>query len=395
MSSAARDESVDLVIAGGGIAGLWLLRAALERGYSALLIEGNSLGAGQTIASQGILHGGLKYTLDGLFSPSADAIRDMPARWMASIRGERAPDLTSAKLRAAHCHLWRTSGLSSVAGMVGAKLGLRVKPKKLERADWPVGLAGCPGEVFQLDEPVLDVASVLRALATPVAGRIVLGRIDELRQDERGVMFRVSPSDLIIRAETAVLTAGRGNAELRRMAGLDAAAQQLRPLHMVMARGTLPALNGHCVDGATTRVTITSAVDSRGRAVWQIGGRVSEAGVAMSQSELISHARDEIAAVLPSVKLADVEWATYRVDRAEPATPGGRRPEGAHAVRENRIISAWPTKLVLAPKLADDVLALCDPPGEPRSRSEQNGRETGANVAPEPWEEDVKWSLAR
>ena len=42
-------------------------------------------------------------------------------------------------------------------------------------------------------------------------------------------------------------------------------------------RGALPGLCGHAIEGAKTRVTITSDVDARGRTVWQLGGQVSEA----------------------------------------------------------------------------------------------------------------------
>ncbi|MFN3402304.1 MAG: FAD-dependent oxidoreductase, partial [Ferrovibrio sp.] len=39
---------VDVAILGGGIAGLWLLARLKRAGYSALLIEREALGAGQT-----------------------------------------------------------------------------------------------------------------------------------------------------------------------------------------------------------------------------------------------------------------------------------------------------------------------------------------------------------
>jgi glycerol-3-phosphate dehydrogenase len=55
---------VDVAILGGGIAGLWLLARLRQAGYSTLLLESQALGAGQTIASQGIIHGGLKYAID-------------------------------------------------------------------------------------------------------------------------------------------------------------------------------------------------------------------------------------------------------------------------------------------------------------------------------------------
>ena len=56
---------VDTVIAGGGIAGLWLLNVLRSKGYSAVLLEAGSLGGAQTLSSQGIIHGGMKYALGG------------------------------------------------------------------------------------------------------------------------------------------------------------------------------------------------------------------------------------------------------------------------------------------------------------------------------------------
>ncbi|HCC44093.1 MAG TPA: FAD-binding oxidoreductase, partial [Gammaproteobacteria bacterium] len=54
-------QKIDIAILGGGIAGLWLLNLLVSRGYSVVLLEKEALGAGQTIASQGMIHGGVKY----------------------------------------------------------------------------------------------------------------------------------------------------------------------------------------------------------------------------------------------------------------------------------------------------------------------------------------------
>ena len=85
-------QSADLVIFGGGAAGLWLLDEAVRRGLDALLLEAHELGSGQTVASQGIIHGGLKYTLSGLLTPSAKAIAEMPVIWRRCLAGEQEPD---------------------------------------------------------------------------------------------------------------------------------------------------------------------------------------------------------------------------------------------------------------------------------------------------------------
>src|SRR5215475_1202954 len=52
---------IDVMIVGGGIAGLWTLAELVRHGHDAHLIEAQRLGEGQTIGAQGIIHGGLKY----------------------------------------------------------------------------------------------------------------------------------------------------------------------------------------------------------------------------------------------------------------------------------------------------------------------------------------------
>ena len=91
---------------------------------------------------------------------------------------------------------------------------------------------------------------------------------------------------LTLQPKQIVFTAGRGNESLCVSAGLRHRAVR-RPLHMLMARGPLPDLNGHCVDAGRTRVTITSDNDDTGRRVWQVGGQVAEDGVEMDPESFV------------------------------------------------------------------------------------------------------------
>ena len=166
---------------------------------------------------------------------------------------------------------------------------------------------------------------------------------------------------------------------------------QIRPLHMVMLRGNLPELNGHCVDGARTRVTITTAHDSAGNTIWQIGGEITERGVSMEPSELIEVARAELLSVIPGLDLNGTQWATYRADRAEGRTPSGKRPEDLVILEEGPIITAWPTKLALAPRLADQIAsAMGEPAGHENPGSSLDNWPT-PNVASPPWIETESW----
>ena len=130
---------------------------------------------------------------------------------------------------------------------------------------------------------------------------------------------------------------------------------------MVMLRGeSLPMFQGHCIDGAKTRVTITSDIDSVGRTVWQVGGQIAEDGVVWNERTLIAAAREELRSVLPGIDLSSVEWSTYRVDRAEGIVAGGKRPESIQIRRDGNCLTAWPTKLALVPQLATELVTAIE-----------------------------------
>lgn len=386
-----------VIIIGGGIAGLWLCDALRRRGDAVVLLEASALGDGQTIQSQGIIHGGVKYALAGALSESAANVGDMPARWLESLRGWIEPDLRGAGLRADHCHLWQTQGLSSGLGMLGARLALEVTPAMVAPAERPAVLRDCPGAVARLDEPVVDVGSVLGALAARNEEHLLLAEAIDFEPGADGAVAAArigGPGGRTHRFEVArlVLTAGQGAAALRTRLGLDATLMQRRPLHMVMVRGALPELNGHCIDGAATRATITTVRDRQGRVVWLVGGLVAEQGVAMTPDALLAHARQELEATVPGLALNGTQWATWRVDRAERTTPGGRRPDDVQFLVEGNVITAWPTKLALAPRLADRLLDLIPPTPSPLPDLPTDWPRP--RVAVPPWEMEGAWTTA-
>jgi glycine/D-amino acid oxidase-like deaminating enzyme len=355
---------LDAVIFGGGAAGLWLLDRLSRQGCHVLLLEAGALGSGQTIASQGIIHGGLKYTLQGLLTPSAKSIRGMPAIWRDALLGRVTPNLTYTRIRSECCYLWQTDSLSSRAGMIGARIGLQVKPELLSAEERPDALQGVPGTVARLPEQVLCPRSFLSDLATQYRDRILQVAVDErlvFQLSSPGEIDAIKLTDPVhgtqttLRPRQVVFLAGAGNAALRQRALLDSAVMQRRPLQMVLVRGALPRLNGHCVDGAKTRVTITSDTDAEGRMVWQVGGQIAEDGVKLTAADLVVRAHTELQAVLPGVDFSGCEWSTYVVDRAEGITSQGTRPETFQVLCAGNITTGWPTKLVLAPLLAEEI----------------------------------------
>ena len=73
--------------------------SVLSSGVHAILLESKSLGTGQTIDSQGIIHGGLKYAITGHGGRAASAISEMPAAWRSCLAGEEKPDLQNVVMR--------------------------------------------------------------------------------------------------------------------------------------------------------------------------------------------------------------------------------------------------------------------------------------------------------
>jgi glycerol-3-phosphate dehydrogenase len=390
----------DVLIFGGGVAGLWLLDRLRARGYRALLIESEALGAGQTRHSQGIIHGGTKYTLGGGLSKSAHAVAAMPGRWRACLDGRGEPDLTGVRVLSPHQYLWSTAGVASRLAGLFASHAMRSRVEVVEGDARPLVFRdpAFRGRVYRLDEPVLDTASLVAALAQSHGDAILRAAwpdgVHLEHSDPPVVDLLAVDHRLRVSAHRVVFAAGAGNAALLQSIGHAAPAMQRRPLHMALVRGTLPGdLFAHCLGAsANPRLTVTSHHDADGRLVWYLGGELAEQGVGRDREEQIAAARAELAQLLPWVDFGGCQWASLRIDRAEPVQPGGRRPEGVFVDEQRRVITVWPTKLALAPALADEVLArLADEDLEPHGESTLPPWPQPA-MAPLPWDEEMQWS---
>ncbi len=410
-----------MVIFGGGIAGLWTLARLNARGYACALVEraGRPVGGVQTLASQGIIHGGVKYALTGAASRASRAIAAMPELWGACLRGEGPagePDLRGARVLSPSQNLWTTGSVGSKLVALAASKAIRTPVRRLDDAQRRAWLdatsrgAAEPGrvDVYEVDEPVLDPRSVVEAL---LAGRHALvGQYSRAAWTGAGVEVVEAASGACITAGAAVLCAGEGNAAL--LAALDGEnggvgppdVQQLRPLHMVYARGDLPEVFGHALSGVTSadkpRLTITSQRDSAGRTVWAVGGQIAESGVDVDAAEQVDRARRELAACVGWALPRSIELATHRWQRAEGAEPNRARPEGPvvrTAGADGRRIAVWPTKLAFAPetaRLVDDALASAGVSPSGRAFAARGQGSFGrVPVAPLPWESSaMEWT---
>lgn len=353
--------STDVLIVGAGVAGLWLNARLRQAGWSTLLVEQGSLGGGQTLKAQGIIHGGAKYALHGALTGASEAIADMPRRWREALAGTGELDLRGVRLLSEAHYLWSPGTLAGNLTSFFASKAVRGRVDAVKGDQLPPALQNpnFKGKVYRLAELVVDVPSLVARLAELAEGSLLAARqIEPLRQGEAVVGLRIDGRD--VRAQRIVLSAGAGNEALLSALGIQQPAMQRRPLHMVMAKGVaLKPLYAHCLGGGPKpRITVTTHPAADGQWVWYLGGELAEAeGVARSEAEQIAVARKEISQLLPWVDLTQVHWATLRVDRAEPAQSGLVRPDNAFLANEPPLLVGWPTKLALAPDFADRVIA--------------------------------------
>jgi glycine/D-amino acid oxidase-like deaminating enzyme len=368
---------LDALIVGGGVAGLWLLDVLRRRGFSAALLEGDRLGSGQTLASQGMIHGGLKYALGGQLTGAAEAIADMPARWRHCLtQGEQdtalAPGdvpLKGLKLLSEDYCLWSSGALRGRLGSFFASRVLRSRIDRLPREQFPAVLQhpDFRGHVYKLQDLVIDVPDLMRQLGERHRATIWQWRLTPEHLDaQAGVLAGLTVQGRRVEAGVVLLCAGAGNEalteHLRDQAGLALPAMQRRPLHQVIVQHpNCQPFYAHYISQLTRpepRVTVTSHALGNGRWAWYLGGQLATDGVARSVDAQIASARALLGECLPWLDFSGARFDTLRIDRAEPHQPDGRRPDQAFAMRASNVLCCWPTKLSLVPDLADRVLEL-------------------------------------
>lgn len=379
----------DVTIVGGGIAGLWLANLLCARGYNVTLFERGGVGGEQTLASQGMIHGGLKYALSGNLTKSSEAIAKMPVRWRECLAGRGEIDLRALAPLSERYYLFAEASTFGQLTSFFASKSLRGRVKKLKPADYPPAFAEFTGVVYELDDFVLDTSALLRELLEPIADRVLHHDFDPktcfLGNRAVGTPVRLHIGNTSIVTDRLILCAGTATQSLLDDLKIPSPTMQLRPLHQVIVRHAYPhPLYAHCltrIRRAEPRLTITSHRDGDGW-LWYLGGQLATRGVDKSTEELSLHARDELEECVPWINWTEARFSTLRVDRAEPKQESGQRPDEAFAQTCGNCIVCWPTKLSLVPDLGDRVVELLDPP---RHAAQVSFGLSSANVAPFPW----------
>lgn len=309
--------SVDAAIVGAGIGGLWIANLLLGRGLSVAICEPRGVGGVQTLASQGIVHSGAKYGLDGKTSPFG-ALRSMPDRWRRCLRGDGEVDLRGVRVLSQTMHFRNAEA------------------------------------TFALDEPVLDVASLVRRLAERVANRIVAEAIapESLVVDDAGIE-RLDLAGCTIRARIYLFAAGAGNEVLARQAGFARTALRYRPLRQTIVRLRRGAgVYAHWAEDAReTEPTLTVTTNGL---VMSIGGTAADDGAQRGAANHVRLVRQLLREGFGDIDLDGAEFETFVAVRAE---PDANTIRDAFVARQGNCLLCLPVKLSLAPRLGDLVLA--------------------------------------
>ncbi len=368
----------DIIVIGSGVAGLWLHHSLNDIGYHCTLIEKSYIGGKQTLSSQGIIHGGTKYALNGVLSGAASAIVDMPTRWLSCLNGSGDIDLSKTTIMSNHQLMWSTQSLSSKLVSFFSSKALSSRINTLEPSNFPDFFShkNFKGNLYQLNEPVLDTKTLIENLSEKWQHRILSGtHITEYIKNQEGNVKSIKLDDNTeIRLQYIVLTAGEGNEALLKTLNLHSPKMQCRPLNMVLAKSaSLPPLYAHCI-GANTKpiATITSHQHSDGDTIWYIGGNIAEQGVGINDGTLITNTINTLNTIMPWFSTDNIEWGTHSINRAEPAKNNLTRPDTAFVEAHKNIITAWPTKLALTPNLSDKIVELLTQKIEPLNQQPTN-----------------------
>lgn len=369
-----RTIETDILIFGGGIAGLWLLNRLRAAGYSVLLLEQDKLGGHETLNANGIIHGGLKFGLSAMLRDIED-LDDMPALWRDCLRDRGDVNLGGVRMLSEHQYLWSERSLAARATTFLASRLITGQVEPVEGDARPVLFQdkAFEGSVYRLSDLVIDMPSLVQKLASPHKSCIykVSQQNCHLETDDRhnttAVFITAAGMEpLRIHPRKVILAGGKGNEALLEDLGLREPAMERRPVHMVLLKhAQLPPLFAHCLGSSTRpRLTITSHPTRDGERVWYLGGELAEEGAQRDDRLQIEYAQRELKELLPWVDLRGARFKTIKIDRILPDGERGLfKPDNAFVEPRGNNIVVWPCKMTLAPNMGRQVLTLLEKEG--------------------------------
>jgi plasmid stability protein len=315
--------------------------------------------------------------LAGKVSELARAISAMPQRWQDALKGKGEIDLSAAVMNAKSQQLLIPDGLMSGVIKSVASKALGDAAHEIVESKWPKNItkSGFKGSIVHMDEPVLDIPSVIRTLAEMNSNTI--------RASDEGVS-----------AKLHIYTAAEGNEKAAKKAGHGKGMEtQARPLLMGMLKPAPFEIYAHLVGKSDKPVcTITTHKDKEGTLVWYLGAGVAERPKNASEREVFMDCRKAFKKFFPQTNFDLVQWATLPIDRIEgKSKKDGWMPDTPTIHEAGDVLYCWPTKLTFAPLLADNVIEKIQTRGlKPSGAISKWDHLSEAEIAETPWDE-AQW----
>lgn len=397
----------DITIIGGGIAGLWTANVLKQMGFNVILIEKNALGNYQTINSQGIIHGGVKYSLVGKISNATSNIAKMTEAWDLSFSNKilnrpNLIDLSSTKINST-CHdlCFPNSNFFKLSSFVTSKV-LSSKCKMINKNDddyqKSLNDLGYNGIVYRISEKVLDTKSLINNLSKNIKQNIIKLDSYEINYKDnkiKNITFEVNNQNYNITSKLYIFTKGQNNQNIINFSE-NLPKQQLRPLQMIYAK---PEINinlfAHFISKENKNnkpfATITTHKNINNQNILYFGGQVAESEHIDTPKNIhIDNLKQQIKNIFPKVNLENWQWDTIKINRAEVSQEYNKMPDTSFAIKQNNIILGWPTKLTFAPDFADKVIDIIkDSNIKPSNSNQFNYKDFNlltANIATPCWD---------
>lgn len=341
----------ECLIIGGGIAGLWLLSRLRDAGADAWLLEKDSLGSGQTLASQGIIHGGIKYSLSGTITGSTKAIAAMPERWREHMIGQQLPQLRGVQVLADSQYLLTHSGMK---GRILRQLASNALSSDNRRVNLTPLRLTIEMTGLRVEEDIIDTRSLMESLHERLEHfcRQYSVTADNIQRDRHG--WSVTIAGKTIKPRLVIFAAGEGNGAL-----IGNSKVQLRPLHMVSVyHPELFPIYAHIVEGSNAQplLTISSHYDRQGKIVWYIGGDLAETGNKLYSGQQSMRVEQQLRRLWTHIDWGHAKWNCLKIQRAERRNFKLTRPNWPEIIQlSTNAMAVFPTKLTFAPLLGDMV----------------------------------------
>lgn len=365
----------DITIIGGGVAGLWTANVLKQMGFNCILIEKHSLGNYQTINSQGIIHGGVKYSLVGKISNATSNISKMTEAWDLSFSNKisnkpNLVDLSLTKINST-CHdlCFPNSNFFKLSSFVTSKI-LSSKCKIISKNDQDyqnsLNQLGYNGIVYRITEKVVDTKSLINNLSKNIENNIIqLDNYEINYQDNQinNINFESKNQNYNIKSQLYIFTSGQNNQHIINFSE-HLPKQQLRPLQMIFAKPDINInLFAHFIgkDNKNNKpfATITTHKNINNENILYFGGQVAESEYIDTPKDIhINNLKKQIKTIFPKVNINNWQWDTIKINRAEASQEYNKMPDTSFAIKQNNIILGWPTKLTFAPDFADRILNI-------------------------------------